>query len=223
MDPEVAEEQAMEMEALQAIYMEDIEVLGSSPHEFQIKLVPDGSDSLPGVILKVTFTPRYPKEAPQLEVTPLRNIDADSCASLRDQLDAEALQNLDMAMVLTLAQMAKGQLRMSRTIRILTEWLENIKDELARKAREREERARLQEYEEEQAQQIIQERKFQAGTPVNPTTFAEWKAKFELETKSSKLRTATEEEKRLSGRQLFEIDASLFAYDDIDEEELPEF
>lgn len=210
MDPEVAEEQAMEMEALQAIYMEDIEVLGSSPHEFQIKLVPDGSDSLPGVILKVTFTPRYPKEAPQLEVTPLRNIDADSCASLRDQLDAEALQNLDMAMVLTLAQMAK-------------EWLENIKDELARKAREREERARLQEYEEEQAQQIIQERKFQAGTPVNPTTFAEWKAKFELETKSSKLRTATEEEKRLSGRQLFEIDASLFAYDDIDEEELPEF
>jgi hypothetical protein len=217
-----------------------------------------------------------------------------------------------MAMVLTLAQMAKvppsfsfaslpctqGQLRMSRTIRILTvartaahahttvrararqEWLENIKDELARKAREREERARLQEYEEEQAQQIIQERKFQAGTPVNPTTFAgasppttaprvvcsgqslnqrthttEWKAKFELETKSSKLRTATEEEKRLSGlsarpqtlaplpsptpdslpsflsssschtsgRQLFEIDASLFAYDDIDEEELPEF
>jgi hypothetical protein len=67
MDPEVAEEQAMEMEALQAIYMEDIEgqgapaslplgsnshlifsitVLGSSPHEFQIKLVPDGSDSL---------------------------------------------------------------------------------------------------------------------------------------------------------------------------------
>lgn len=200
----------MEMEALQAIYMEDIEVLGSSPHEFQIKLVPDGSDSLPGVILKVTFTPRYPKEVPQLEVTPLRNIDADSCASLQDQLNAEALQNLDMAMVLTLAQMAK-------------EWLENIKDELARKAREREERARLQEYEEEQAQQVIQERKFQAGTPVNPTTFAEWKAKFELETKSSKLRTATEEEKRLSGRQLFEIDASLFAYDDIDEEELPEF
>jgi hypothetical protein len=26
-----------------------------------------------------------------------------------------------------------------------------------------------------------------------------------------------------SGRQLFEIDASLFAYDDIDDEELPEF
>merc|ERR1711879_251938 len=118
MDPEVAEEQAMEMEALQAIYMEDIEVLGSSPHEFQIKLVPEGSDSLPGVILKVTFTPRYPKEPPQLEVTPLRNIDADSCASLQDQLNTEALQNLDMAMVLTLAQMAK-------------EWLENIKDELA--------------------------------------------------------------------------------------------
>jgi hypothetical protein len=42
-----------------------------------------------GVTLKVTFTPRYPKEAPKLEVLPLRNIDADSCASLQEQLDNE--------------------------------------------------------------------------------------------------------------------------------------
>jgi hypothetical protein len=174
-----------------------------------------------GVTLKVTFTPRYPKEAPKLEVLPLRNIDADSCASLQEQLDnevrllsvrlncksdtrfvhcspcvltstawwrahAQALQNLDMAMVLTLAQMAKVRLRSLPLFlsgmhsRLLCwcgrtraqEWLENIKDELARKAREREDRARMQELEEEQAQQVIQERKFQAGTPVNPTTFA---------------------------------------------------
>jgi hypothetical protein len=91
-----------------------------------------------GVALKVTFTPRYPKEAPQLEVRPLRNIDADSCASLQGQLEEEvlssslsspcstlllrvvayplflstrpgnqALNNLEMAMILTLAQTAK--------------------------------------------------------------------------------------------------------------------
>lgn len=81
-----------------------------------------------GVVLKVTFTPRYPKEAPTLEVRALRNINKDACADLLTRLEQEVLrflhnlqsteqltlmssyqaqQNLDMAMVLTLAQSAK--------------------------------------------------------------------------------------------------------------------
>ncbi|CAG0900761.1 unnamed protein product, partial [Cyprideis torosa] len=77
-----AEEQAMEMEALQSIYPDEIEVLDMHPHpRFQITLktptfddAPDGrSDFVTGASVTIAFvlTPQYPEEVPSMEVTEL--------------------------------------------------------------------------------------------------------------------------------------------------------
>jgi hypothetical protein len=209
MEENIAEEQAMEIEALQATYMDDITILNTSPHQFEIKLEPNpgGADNNVIISLNITFPPRYPQEVPQIVITPIKGLKDSDCEGLQKILHAEAEQNLGMMMILILAQTAK-------------DWVASKNDVVMAKAKEIEQARLAKEIDDQEgvrkALSELRERKIAAGTPVTPATFAEWKAKFDAE--MAALHAKPKDEK-LTGRQLFELDASLAASDTVEVEE----
>jgi len=114
------QEQEMEVEALQAILMDDIKEIDPSESGiattarcFQILLSPQDDDfdesAYVPVQLALIFahTEKYPDEPPLLNVKSVRGIKPDDLASLKEKLDQEATENLGMAMVYTLVSSAK--------------------------------------------------------------------------------------------------------------------
>ncbi|KAJ5606164.1 hypothetical protein N7510_008945 [Penicillium lagena] len=177
----------------------------------------DGEEAeQPVIYLEVSYPEDYPDVAPDL------NISAPPNAPKNDRIDVqedrerllEALQetieeNMGMAMVFTL-------------VSALKESAELLMSERANAVRALQQMAAAQAEEEEN-------RKFQ-GTPVNRETFLEWNARFkqemedeeqrkreEKEVEDKKKKASAREEKKLTGRQLWE--RGLAGKADYDEEE----
>eukprot|EP01087_Luapelamoeba_hula_P006547 TRINITY_DN16623_c0_g1_i1.p1 TRINITY_DN16623_c0_g1~~TRINITY_DN16623_c0_g1_i1.p1 ORF type:complete len:284 (-),score=73.52 TRINITY_DN16623_c0_g1_i1:194-988(-) len=187
----------MELEALQSIYADDFKKLNDEPHEFEITLIPntDGKNNHVSIALHVVYTPRYPQEVPTITLKPLTGgITPEQIKEVTQKLDAEAKENLDVVMVLTLAQTAK-------------EWLEGLNDaklKAIQDQRDEEERQeKLKQIKTIDIEDVKQERVVIIGTPVTKENFLEWRTKFEAETKKRK---AGEGELRLTGRQIFASD-----------------
>ncbi|KAL5229064.1 hypothetical protein ABZP36_017329 [Zizania latifolia] len=191
------QEQEMEVEALQAILMDDItEIdpsesgLGTTARCFQILLSPqddefDQSDYVP-VQLALIFahTEKYPDEPPLLNVKSVRGIKSEDLASLKEKLEQEATENLGMAMVYTLVTSAE-------------EWLsekygQNAGDEEPEEADAEEE--------------VI----VPHGEAVTMDSFLAWRDRFEAELALQRAKIMPEsaltapKEKKLTGRQYFE-------------------
>ncbi|XP_043723029.1 RWD domain-containing protein 1-like [Telopea speciosissima] len=193
-----AQEQEMELEALQAILMDDFKEIAS--HEsglntsnrcFQIILSPQDDDdadesTTTPVQLAVIFshTEKYPDEPPYLNVKSIRGIQSEDCKILKAKLEQEASENLGMAMVYTLVTLAK-------------EWLS-----------ERYCQAGVLDTEEEDAAKddIV----VPHGEPVTVETFLAWRERFEAELALERAKLMPEsalaapKEKKLTGRQWFE-------------------
>jgi len=175
------EDQAMEIEALQSIYAEDFKVLGLAPHQFEITLVPnsDGKDNHVSITLHVTYTPTYPQEVPIIEVKPLKGVGESQCTTLKEKLEEEAAQNLEVVMILTLAQSAK-------------EWLESLNDKKVRELKQ--EQAAREKAEKESKivkinlDDVKPEKVVINGTPVTKENFSAWRLKFEAEQHAKKMR-----------------------------------
>ena len=107
-----AEEQANELEALEAIYGDDFKKLDDSPPTFEVTLVPEagaGEDvNHVSVALKVVYTPTYPEAPPELELRAVRRgglTDEGLVECLQLVRDAASSDDvLGMAMVYTLAE-----------------------------------------------------------------------------------------------------------------------
>ncbi|CAD6238256.1 unnamed protein product [Miscanthus lutarioriparius] len=217
------QEQEMEVEALQAILMDDIKEIDPSESGiattarcFQILLSPqdddfDESASVP-VQLALIFahTEKYPDEPPLLNVKSVRGIKPHDLASLKEKLEQEATENLGMAMVYTLVSSAK-------------EWLsekygQNGGDE------------EPEETEAEEEEVIIPH-----GEAVTVESFLAWRERFEAELALQRAKLMPDsaltapKEKKLTGRQYFESGrhavkgASTVADEDEEEEEDTEF
>jgi len=120
-----AGEQEMELEALEAILMDDMkEVDGSGPDGcntearcFSITIAPKDEDEeeptdIPiRMTLAFAHTPEYPDAPPLLKVRSVRGVRDADLGTIQAALEAEAQDNLGMAMIFTLAQSAKDQLR----------------------------------------------------------------------------------------------------------------
>uniref|UniRef100_A0A7N2LMH3 RWD domain-containing protein n=1 Tax=Quercus lobata TaxID=97700 RepID=A0A7N2LMH3_QUELO len=114
-----AQEQEMEIEALEAILMDDFKEIHSSESGlntsnrcFQIKVIPqddEGDELSTPVELALIFshTEKYPDEPPLLNVKSLRGIHTEDLRILKENLEQEASENLGMAMVYTLVSSAK--------------------------------------------------------------------------------------------------------------------
>ncbi|XP_004297614.1 PREDICTED: RWD domain-containing protein 1 [Fragaria vesca subsp. vesca] len=193
------QEQEMEIEALEAILMDDFKEIHSGESGlnatkkcFQITLSPldDEADELTTapVQLGLIFShmEKYPDEPPLLNVRSIRGIHGEHIRILREKLQQEAYENLGMAMIYTLVTSAK-------------EWLSeqygqdtSIEDAIAA--------------EEAAKDDII----VPHGEPVTYETFLAWREMFEAELALERAKLMPEsalsapKEKRLTGRQWFE-------------------
>ncbi|XP_031487368.1 uncharacterized protein LOC116255634 [Nymphaea colorata] len=192
------QEQEMEIEALQAILMDDIEEidpnvsgLNTDNRCFQITLVPhdDDADEATSVPVRLALvfshTSKYPDEPPLLKVKSLQGVKPDDLKILQEKLEQEASENLGMAMVYTLATSAK-------------EWLSEFYGQ-STAVEETEENDSAKE-------DII----IPHGEHVTVETFMAWRDRFEAELalERAKLIPDSEltapKEKKLTGRQWFE-------------------
>ncbi|VAH76412.1 unnamed protein product [Triticum turgidum subsp. durum] len=114
------QEQEMELEALQAILMDDIKEIDPSESGidtnsrcFEILLSPQDDDfdeaaHVPvQMALVFAHTEKYPDEPPLVNIKSVRGIKPDDLTSLKEKLDQEATENLGMAMIYTLLDSAK--------------------------------------------------------------------------------------------------------------------
>ncbi|KDO58657.1 hypothetical protein CISIN_1g025056mg [Citrus sinensis] len=114
------QEQEMEIEALEAILMDEFKEihsgesgLNTSNQCFQVTLSPQDDEAdestMPPVELALIFshTEKYPDEPPLLNVKSLRGIQAGDLKILKEKLEQEASENLGMAMIYTLVTSAK--------------------------------------------------------------------------------------------------------------------
>ncbi|XP_028131594.1 RWD domain-containing protein 1 [Diabrotica virgifera virgifera] len=188
------EEQKNEIEALESIYYGDFEILAFEPlHKFSIPIKteefePETENGL-SCDLVITYTPKYPEEAPIIELENFENFDDEYEQLLLDYLNEQIEENLGMVMVFTLVSSAQEWLN------VKWEEIKKEKDELVARRLKEEEEAELKRFE---------------GTKVTVETFMKWKKLFEDELGITKKRELLEKEgKKLTGRELFMTDNTL--------------
>lgn len=200
------EEQVNEIEALESIYPDELSVLQTDPfHVFQLTVSAeedqednDEEEEEKGqlsVVLKFTYTPTYPDEAPIFEVT----FDDDLAQEFEDQIgklvQAEIDENLGMAMIFAIVSAAQE---------FLNERIDDIKAAKEEKRRAIEEEKRKTE--EEAANKL-------KGTLVTIESFLAWKEQFDKE--QIELRTKRQQSAheslggKLTGKELFFENANL--------------
>lgn len=200
------EEQVEEREVLDSIFPEEITDISETEYRISILLdLPEDEEDKaepPTMLLHVRYPESYPDEPPHLELEPPSQNAAPhpyfSVSSDKDALLAgleETIQeNMGMAMVFTLVT----------TLKENAEQL--ILDRRAETAKKKEEALLAAEREEN--------KKFH-GTPVNPETFWKWREGFLKEMEEERLKAEEErlaemkkarvkEEKKLTGKQLWE-------------------
>ncbi|KAF5751836.1 RWD domain-containing protein 1 [Tripterygium wilfordii] len=194
---EYSQEQAMEIQALEAILMDDFKEihsgesgLNTSNRCFQITLSPqddelDESSTTPVQLgLIFSHTEKYPDEPPLLNVKSIRGIQVNDLRTLKEKLEQEASENLGMPMIYTLVTSAQELLS-----GIFCEDVnaENVEEEVAK------------------VDVIIPH-----GEPVTVETFLTWRERLEAELALEQAKLMPEsalsahKEKKVSGRQWFD-------------------
>lgn len=182
------EEQNGEIEALMSIYEGEIEVLRTAPHHvftMPIKTENFEEDEEDGlfILIKITYTPKYPEELPLLELEECVNIDEyDLRDELLEHLTEQMEENIGMVMGFTVISAA-------------LEWLGSTWDTLQKEEEERIRRKKELDDDEE--------KKRLEGTKVTIESFLAWKAEFDAERQMSKKVAVDVGEKRLTGKELF--------------------
>jgi hypothetical protein len=195
-----AEEQENEIQALEAIYPNELEVVSKSPEtRFTIAVRTDQSydeeDDEYEVTLLFGYTKRYPEEVPSIQVEDSKNVDESDESELIEHLTATAEQSTGMVMVFILVSEA-------------LEWLNRRKDELKLKRVENEERLKKEKEEAEF-------KRFE-GTRVTVETFLAWKQVFDKEMaflRKDQIARDALMSKKPTGRELFEKDKTLIESD----------
>ncbi|XP_065866497.1 uncharacterized protein [Euphorbia lathyris] len=191
------QEQEMEIEALEAILMDEFKEIHSSESGlntsnrcFQITIIPqddeDESTDIPvQLALIFSHTEKYPDEPPLLNVQSIRGIQVSDLKILKEKLEQEASENLGMAMIYTLVSSAKDWLS--------EKYGQDADDD---------------EFKDEQA--VKDEVIIPHGEPVTVDTFLAWRERFEAELALERAKLMPEsalavtKEKKLTGRQWFE-------------------
>ncbi|KAJ9658954.1 Protein gir2 [Neophaeococcomyces mojaviensis] len=200
------DEQREEREVLDSIFPDEITDTSDNAYRISITLdLPSDvelSDEAPIIFLNVSYPENYPDVAPNLDITappnaakhPLLDIAVDK-AQLLDALSSTIEDSLGMAMVFTLVTTLKDAAELLMADRLRQE--QEIRDVAARQKEEEE------------------NRKFH-GEKVTRERFLEWREKFlkdmeekekmkrEEEENEMKVKRVKVDEKRLTGRQLWE-------------------
>lgn len=186
------EEQRNELEALESIYPEEFTVV-EEPSCFRIETFcedpgEEHEDCKVSACLQFTYVETYPDAVPLIEIASCEGLEDELVEQLREFLLQQAEENLGMVMVFTLVSAAQEK---------LNEYVEELK------RRKEEEKIRKQREEEEREKAVF------TGTHVNYETFMKWRIAFEKEINSNKKNNSDSLKGKLTGRQLFERDASM--------------
>lgn len=200
------EEQKEEREVLDSIFPDEIQDVSDTEYRVTIKLEPpkesDDDSEDPTIILNVRYPEAYPDIAPMLDITQPPNspkhqhldIQNDK-ARLLEALEPTIEESMGMAMVFTLVSTLKDAAELLMSER--QQAIQAQKDMEAQKAEEEE------------------NRKFE-GEKVTRETFLAWRDKFKREMQDEAARRQAEqeaedkkkrgskEEKKLTGKQLWE-------------------
>lgn len=211
------EEQKEERDVLDSIFPDEIQDISDTEYRVSIALeVPSDSGEEPenlAIILNVRYPEDYPDVGPVLDITQPPNAIRHEFFDIQEDKSRllEALQptieeSLGMAMVFTLISALKDAAELLMTERYQAK--QAVKDKEAQKAEEEE------------------NRKFE-GEKVTRETFLAWRDKFrkemeeeaaarqaELEAEDKKKRGGKVEEKKLSGKQLWEQGIAGKTFDD---------
>ncbi|KAL8005788.1 putative RWD domain, ZC3H15/TMA46 family protein [Plasmopara halstedii] len=198
------EEQAMEMEALEAIYMDDFTKLSDKPLTYQVHVVPnqDGDSNFVALQLKAKIPEKYPDLEPEIEVIVLKGLVDRQVKEIKQLLAQQIEENMGTAMMYTLTEAVREYLvENNREGNDGSEHQEMLRRmELKKVAEEKVEAEKL---EQANVKGEGNQREFH-GTPVTVETFAAWKAKFDTEVTSIKETSLKKEATaKLTGRQLW--------------------
>ncbi|KAJ5138626.1 uncharacterized protein N7515_003474 [Penicillium bovifimosum] len=218
------EDQIEEREVLDSIFPDEITDISENSYRVSITLDTqeyEGDETeQPVICLEVSYPEEYPDVGPNLTITsppnavkhPRLDIQEDR-EQLMKALEPTIEENMGMAMVFTLVSALKESAEA-----LITERANIVQAEMEEVAAKREEE---------------ENRKFH-GTPVTVESFLEWSVKFkkemeeeelrlreEKESEDNKKKKATKEEKKLTGRQLWERGLAKGDYDDEEEDALP--
>jgi hypothetical protein len=218
-------EQSMEMEALEAILMDDLQpYVGTTPtpwtsHGTTYKVTINAEDvdeEEASAILELMFahTPTYPDEPPCLRVRSAKGVSDAECQHVQSMLEEEVQNNLGMSMIFNLVSMAREWLQTREDLSLVPE---DDPDVARKKAEEAEEAKRA-------AARAH-------GHLVTKETFEAWKIKFEAEQAAERAKgdnKEAEKKNRLTGKQFFmqastaEVASEYGAMSDDDEVEFEE-
>jgi hypothetical protein len=205
----MSEELEQEIEVLRAIYQDELSGSASSGLILDVRPTPG---SLEHCELKLTFTipPKYPQVVPTVTVTPVKGVTPDEISKLLALLKERAEENIGQQMVFTLASSAK-------------EWLDDLNTHYDERHKKDEALEAVKAAAAEEAAE--KEREKARGTLVTRETFLTWNTRFLEEQRQAQITAASaaaavalasgavQKEKKLTGRQLFEADASLVMSD----------
>ncbi|KAJ4460911.1 hypothetical protein PAPYR_2756 [Paratrimastix pyriformis] len=217
----MSEDALGEIEALRAIFDQLITAVSEDPPSISIKIVPpeESGDAETrkkfSFCLVVTYPPKYPEQIPQLRLSNLRGVQETDGAKLVSELEKTATEAGGAQVVFGLIDQCK-------------EWLvkymatpQDMHSEMIRR-RKAVEAAAVETAEAEAAavEAKTAHHAAKGGTPVTVELFLQWRERFEAEqraaeqqptaeTKPRPTATAVPVAPRLTGRQLFEQDATL--------------
>lgn len=187
-----AQEQNEEIEALRSIF-DDVQVSETDPKTIAMTI----SAEPVSLVLQITYVEKYPEEVPLIAILESSGMSDEELQLLSSQLSSQAEESLGMAMVFALHATAKEFVDNKVAV------MERDAEALRRKL---EEEANLAEVE----RQIV-------GTIVTTETFEAWRSAFMKDVivrQDAAVAAARAARKgRLTGRQLFERDASLLNSD----------
>uniref|UniRef100_A0A0N5A7A8 RWD domain-containing protein n=1 Tax=Parastrongyloides trichosuri TaxID=131310 RepID=A0A0N5A7A8_PARTI len=201
------ETQEMELEALEAIYSEELEILNTEYPNIHLKItlnshgegIVDAHDSIEpfNTILEMKLNDKYPDVIPEISIRNLEDLfDEERVGKIVSDLNAISEENLGMNMIYTI-------------VSGLQDIIGQLSKELKKRA-EDEFEAKLKAAEEE-------ENKVIEGTTVTVENFNAWNKKFiaemyELKNAEQKAKEAALQGK-LTGKQQFLKDSTLFNSD----------
>mmetsp|Transcript_18855 Transcript_18855/g.45398 ORF Transcript_18855/g.45398 Transcript_18855/m.45398 type:complete len:255 (+) Transcript_18855:97-861(+) len=218
-----AEEQELEVEALESIFLDDFEKISAT--EFYLHLVPDPSappeENHVKATLHVTYTPTYPDDPPCYSIKAQKGLEGRQIQAMKDLVEQEIDNNRGMVMIYTIAEALQNYLRENNKPQ-----LSMHEEMLLRKTGDDADADKENgptdtadgEGPQPEFKGLADKVLCRPDERVTDEQFATWKASFKQEMVALGYWKVDTKADRLTGKQLFESDATLKDFD----EELPE-
>jgi len=207
------EEQEMELQALEAIFMSDFTIQSNIvPFQFTIVINPAEEDeSNVGVVLSISLPENYPEDSPAIEYQTVKGLKGSALVELDSIIEEEIESNRGTAMIFSIVQRVKDWLIERNNVKPVS-----MHDAIGRKD--------LQLGPSIGVQVLIDNTPKKDSTPFSMDLFLIWNERFKeqlLESEAKEQHEAIDTGKsgRITGKQFFEMRSAInFEEKDEDEE-----